>query len=696
MESGSPTKSHTPQRRVIGFASEMKSLEQWLADPGAETQLFSISGIGGIGKTTLLIEMADKSRHSSALTLWLDGQGELSTSGAFLSSIEEALINEYGRVRSPEVPLLSYILSELSRQRTVLVIDNCENIERIEGWLLSSFLSKLKSASVLLIVASRSGLPVKWFTNPFWGTRIQSFPLKLFTRDEVLEYLRGSGLEAEVQLDIAQRTEGHPLLLALTVDLLRSQEGQTRSRLNEIPSILSTEMLREVASPTLYQALSVLSLLPAANQQLLNDLLEVPIDASNYLALHNLSFVRVTQQGLSLHHVVSRLLRDDFVQRNPEQFQILRQQVFKLLAEQFHAADKRRQIHIAAYVLELYREYLPTAHAYVDFSSILKPGEPKPFQPEDLPDLHRFLAASLAQSDWQSELTQADDYHDLLEDIAKHCPEGICVVRNENGIPLAFCAGFRLHALTLPILKRYAPQFIPILGDEAELLRQLPPEAADSICVLLAAVDVRQSLYRPEELGALLMQQWLIDLTSGWRGIMVTADPQLNTLLPILGFQESERIHSLDSSEMEMIKWVLDFRHTTFDVWVQNVIRQTEPAANERMTPQVNRTTVAIDGNAIKPILQHLFHPDKLEQMPTVKQLNMTGAALQKRVEEILAADHPPYPLTLLEQRILIESFLQKNRNKNQLAEAFHMSRTTFYRHSKLAMNNLAYVLTHS
>ncbi|GJM73789.1 hypothetical protein HMSSN036_60050 [Paenibacillus macerans] len=61
----------------------MNSLEQWLADPGRELRLFSVSGIGGIGKTTLLTEMFHKAKQASLLTVWLDGQSELTTSGVF-------------------------------------------------------------------------------------------------------------------------------------------------------------------------------------------------------------------------------------------------------------------------------------------------------------------------------------------------------------------------------------------------------------------------------------------------------------------------------------------------------------------------------------------------------------------------------------------------------------------------------------
>lgn len=694
MESLSTEKNEIARRQVIGFSREMNSLEQWLADPGRELRLFSVSGIGGIGKTTLLTEMFHKAKQASLLTVWLDGQSELTTSGVFLSSLEMSLQSEYGRFRDPEVPLLPYLIAELSKQRSVLVMDNCERLDLIESWLLSSFLPRLKDAGALLVIASRNGLPLKWRTNPLWAGRIQTFPLKLFSREEIHEYLQDSDLEEAVQKEIAQKTEGLPLLLATIVDWRRSREGDVR----EIPSMLSAEFLKEAASPSLYQALTVLSLLPAADQPAINLLLDEPLSASGYFELGKLSFIRSTPYGLALHHVVARLLREEHARRNPSQFQQLRLDVFKLLAEQFRLADKRRQMQIAAHVLELYREFLPAAHAYADFSSTLKPQEHSPYRAEDLPHLQRFLAWSISHSDWQSELVDPQKYHELLETIAAKHPEGVFVVRDPGGVPLAFCAGFWLHAGTMPLMERCAPRLLSILGEEAPALRRLPAEAADTICVLLAAVNSRHPLYGPEELGALLMRQWLIFMTRGFKGINITADPHLSSLFSLLGFKETGRIKPEGPAETgELTRWELDFRQAAFEEWVQNVIRQTGPADNAPNVPLPEAgqsASVAIDGRAVKQMLEHLYDTEQLERIPAVRALRLPAAAAQKYALDLLTAEPPAYPLTKTEQQILMASYLQKEWNKNELAARFHMSRATFYRHSRTALEHFALALT--
>lgn len=687
---------YVPRRHIVGFTRELASFKQWLTDSNSTTSLFDVSGIGGIGKTTLLLEMTKAAAQAGILTLWLDGQSELATSGAFLSGLEASLEIEYGRQREPGLPLLSFVVGELTRQRSVLLIDNCSRLTGIEGWLMSSFLPKLTGAEVLFVMASRGGLPIQWHTSPYWGHRIQAFPLSLLTRAEVLDYLHRCGLDDMLRTEIARKTEGLPLLLAMTADMLYSRQSNpdAGAGLGEIPGRLSADILREAASPDLYQALSVLSLLPAADQATLNRILDAPLEAADYYALGNLSFVRRTACGLTLHHVIAGLLRSDFAQRDADQFQVRRQQAFQLLVEQFRLADIRQQRGIAAHILELYREFLPSAHAYADFSTALNPGVHTPFRPEDLDSLQQLLAAAISPTNWQSELVHAQEYSALLDDIARYSPEGICIVRDDSGAPLAFCAGFWLHGSTLSMLDRYAPGILALLSDEQATLRTLPRELTDTLCVLLAAVDVRHPLYGPEELGALLMRQWLVEMTSGLRGIMITADPQLKGLFQNLGFQKMGHIKlNGTEAEGELTRWELDFRHQTFDKWVKEIIRQTGPAGLPALISR-NEPRAKVDGSAAKQILELLFCGDEMDQLPVVQTLGLRGSDVRNCVQNMLTTNEAPYPLTQLDQSILRAVYLQRNRNKNQLADDFHMSRTTFYRHSLQALEHMGHVLT--
>ncbi|NUU77753.1 bacterio-opsin activator [Paenibacillus xylanilyticus] len=679
-----------PAPYIVGFAQELQMLTNWLASFNVESQIFSISGIGGIGKTTLLTEMAAEARRCSTVTLWLDGQICLQTPGAFLSHVEMSLETEYGRTRPADTPLLAHVVAELTHQRTVVVIDNCEKIDRIDSWLLSRLLPLLAASEFLLIVASRAGLPVQWNTNPLWVNRIHSFSLELLTRQEVHEYVQSSGLPLQVQKDIVHKIDGHPLLLALTVDMLRRKGREREEYEHQLPRILSAEILKEATSPYMYEALQMLSLFPAADQTMLNQLLDHPLSAVDYMALSTLSCVRPGAGGLSLHQLVSRMLREDYKTRDPGHYQLMRSRALELLAERYPSVNKLLQMQIAAHTLELYREQLPTAHSYADFSIARQREQEQQmvFESDDLPYLQRFLAASLSRSDWQSELIENGQYSSLLDDIAKHVPEGIRVIRNADRVPLAFCAGLWLHAKTVSILEQYAPNEMKMLGEAIHLARSLPPEAADTICILLAAVDVEQASYRPEELGGMLFQSWLIDAMNGLRSIIPTADRQLNTLLPHLGFEELTMTAQPNAWD-DMHIWELDFRQASFEVWVRRILRQ-KVQTSGFIAQEVPRV---LSWNEVRQMLQHIYDDTLLEEMATLKAMGCGGVMVRELVVSILYADQPTDPLTALGQRILRESYLHNNYRKTELAEALHMSRATFYRHLRQAYKQLGHVI---
>ncbi|WP_209873460.1 hypothetical protein [Paenibacillus silagei] len=400
--------------------------------------------------------------------------------------------------------------------------------------------------------------------------------------------------------------------------------------------------------------------------------------------------MRTSMNGLCLHQLVSRMLREDYQRRDPGQYHRMRSRTLELLTGVFPASNTLQQMQIAAHVLELYREQLPIAGTYTDFSAVRTQERQREYEPGDLPYLHRFLEASLARSDWQSELIAAGEHHALLEDIAAQDPGSIVVLCNSSGIPLGFSAGLRLHALTLPLLDRYAPAHRELLGELAGSLYSLPAEAADTLFILLAAVDTEQPYYQPEELGAMLLQSWLVYTSGGLRTIVATADNQLNLLLPLLGFQEQIQSRPKQAAPTGLIVWDLDFRQVTFEVWVQRVFQLAVQAPEAVLAEEPQ----SLDWKDVKQIVQHLYKDALLEEIPLVQRLGLAGEYVRQQVQHILTDKQPPYPLTELEQSLLRESYLQKNYRKSQLAEAFHMSRTTFYRHSRLAFIHLGHVLT--
>lgn len=694
---------------------EHQQVVEWLKTHPVNTQILCVAGIAGIGKTTLMMDMASRAREARARVLWLDCRTNARLPVDFLTSLDVALQMEYGVFRDPDTPLLSHIANVLSNQKSLLFMDNCEEIDLIESWLLSSFLPRLDPHDILLVIASRSGLPVKWLTNPDWRSRIDTFQLDVFSEQELRAYLQPYALSNQNVERIAQQTKGHPLSVALAVESIQLRDRDASGVADLISGVISAEVLKEVTNASLHDALQALSFLPIANQTELAKLTQRPLQLSEYHALARLSFINSSPRGLSLHEVVKQLLRQDLQQRDPATCVKLCKDTIRLLAEQYPSVHSAEQVQIASHVLQLYLWLMPTRHSYADFSSHPKIGPHQPFRNDDLPRLHRFLEDSLQAGTWQCELIAKGQHHTLLDALAEHCPEGIRVVRSETGIPLCFSASLWLHEDTWPVLDTYTTAKVSdALREEETDLRRLPREFMDSILVLLTAVDIHHPIYQPEELGVLSFEDWFTFLGVGSRSIVISGDPLLNSLLLMFGCQE---LRYVDHSPNKLLVSQLDFRNAKFPLWVQSMLQELDEQ-NSAITIQfseggpenlaghnpenrgdsvVNQgvsdnegTLKQISVQDMEKMLRSLQDSGALEQTRCAQQLELSGLELQHRIQSLLTMETPAFPLTSLYQAILRESFLVDDVGKALLAERFHMSRTTFYRHSRRAMAQLA------
>lgn len=621
-KSDAPVQPSGPARSFIGRSQDLDDLRSWLGTPRAPSQIVSISGIGGIGKTTLMSEMAEVCRRASVKVVWLDGRTFARRSTDFLSGIEMILEQEYGASRQGTASTLDSILRFFETHRTVVFIDNCEDLTSVEGWLLSRFIPQLPKHNHLFVLASKSGLPLSWRTNPTTHGLMRSRTLHLFTTSEAKDYLNYHKIPTTMMETIIARAQGHPLSLALAVDAFHNQNPENALHLVEnIPNLVSAEILQEVTSPSIFEALQVLSILSDARFADLHNLIP-SFQIGDYRQLSKLSFVRAVGQELTMHDVVARMLRQDFQTRDKRAFQAYCRRAMMYLAAQYASVEKRTQMRIAARFLTLYLELMPMRYAYADFPFAPRFDEYRGFQMDDLPHLHRILEGAMAKGTWQCELIRPGTHHALLDDIAKHCPEGIRVVRSETNVPLTLGAAIWLRPDTVSLLQRYAPRFITeVLGREPagdsepargparapepagdsqstgdseperarestgdsepaefnwarQALNNLPQDDPDSLCVLLAAVDMEHPVYRPEVLGVLSFQDWYKVVSTGVRSLVATRDAHLIHLSTEFGYRKIQQLPNFGQEDISILE--LDFRNEKFPVWARAMLQQME------------------------------------------------------------------------------------------------------------------------
>ncbi len=226
--SGNLPKALTP---FIGREPELAALAQLVHDP--QCSLITIVGPGGIGKTRLVIEAANRQRNLFPDGVWFVPLDPVSSAEYIIPAIADALDFRFQDPAKPQEQLLKY----LRNKNGLLVLDNVEHLMNGVG-LFSEILQS--SLHIKLLVTSRERLNLLYE----WVFEINGLPIPPDDRAEQFEeyssvalFLQsarraqtGFKLRADERrwvLNICQTMEGMPLGIELSaswVGLLSCEE----------------------------------------------------------------------------------------------------------------------------------------------------------------------------------------------------------------------------------------------------------------------------------------------------------------------------------------------------------------------------------------------------------------------------------------------------------------------------------------
>jgi len=353
----------------VNREAELTLFRHALSTEELKWNIFEIWGIAGIGKTFLLRRCLDICHEMNLPAALIDAylienhsinrftqsvvmELELSGYKGFFEKYKQ-LRNEYVRVRaemldvSPSTHVangsdrrllfdaraaldqeFAFALNAIADEygRLVLAIDSFERLlgTSAERWLREFFIPRA-SAHILIIVSGRTRLGREWEQ---WRPIAQSIELQPFSARAVVEFLHRrvplEDCDESAVAEVLEFTQGHPLALALLTDLMPEGVSLTRlpTTVGEISTVL-TERLTQSLAPPARVMLEALSILPAADEDILTYLLsDESIEVSAQLkSLYEFSFVRVGSQGsLQLHDVVKGILAEGLRARSPSRY----------------------------------------------------------------------------------------------------------------------------------------------------------------------------------------------------------------------------------------------------------------------------------------------------------------------------------------------------------------------------------------
>ena len=293
------------EARFVGRSEELRLFDE-LFVPEPPVSVVHVHGPGGIGK--------------SALTRAVARMGETRGWRPFLVE---------GRDLPPKPDALEAALSGArDEERPLIVFDTYERLGALDGYLRGQLLPALSEKAIVLCVGRRRP-SAAWFQDG-WETVVRAVALRPLPDEEAAELLRSRGIDDESDVRvIASWAAGSPLALTLAAEAAASDEPWRLDHAAAEPErvkLLVRRLVDAEVSPERLAVLEVASMPRVTTAALLRDVLgDAAASSLDWLA--GLSFVEPLRDGVTLHDLVRRAVRNDLRTREPEREKLLRRRV---------------------------------------------------------------------------------------------------------------------------------------------------------------------------------------------------------------------------------------------------------------------------------------------------------------------------------------------------------------------------------
>jgi hypothetical protein len=308
------------RQRFVGRATELAFFDSLLVDdPPANVVL--VHGPGGIGKSTLLREVARRGRERGRSPRIVDARDLAPVPG----QIEQAL---HG-VDADTLPLVMF--------------DTYERMTAAGAYLRERLLPSLPDRS-LVILAGRSAPEAEWFQGGWEGVTVE-YELQPLARQDALTLLEERGIEdEELQGELLGWSGRSPLALTLAADAVQAGGSWNPQRIEDRPELVRA-LIRHLARTELdggnLDVIAVAALARATTRGLLDEVLPDVDAAPAEEWLQSRSFAEQTNVGVTLHDIVRKAVRADLRLRDPERERELRRRIADHLYARAIAGEPR-------------------------------------------------------------------------------------------------------------------------------------------------------------------------------------------------------------------------------------------------------------------------------------------------------------------------------------------------------------------
>ena len=199
-------------------------------------RLVTLTGVGGVGKTRLALEVAGRLVDEFPDGVWFFELAAVTDPAA----VPDAVATVLGIIQQPGKSVAESVAAALEGRVRLLVFDNCEHLLDAAADLIEAILAA--SAATKIVATSREGLGVA--DERLWpvpsldvGAGVDSAAVALFVeraQNVSPRFAVGDAREAAAVVEISRRLDGIPLAIELAASRMASMTaGEVRDRLDQ-------------------------------------------------------------------------------------------------------------------------------------------------------------------------------------------------------------------------------------------------------------------------------------------------------------------------------------------------------------------------------------------------------------------------------------------------------------------------------
>jgi hypothetical protein len=640
-------------QRFVGREKELAFFDSlFVEDPPAQVVL--VHGPGGIGKSTLLREVARRGTRAGWTSRVVEGRDLAPVPG----EIEHAL----GDVAGDEQPLILF--------------DTYERMAAADGWLRGRLLPSLPARSVV-VLAGRTAPEPAWFQDG-WERLAVELKLEALPPDAALALVRAHGLtDDDLGRQLVAWADGLPLALSLAADAARLDGGSwAPERIHEHPNLVQA-ILHRIARTELdggnLDVAAVAAIARSCDARLLRDVLPDVDPDEAYEWLRSRTFAERVGAGVTLHEIVRQAMRADLRARDPERDRELRRRI----ADHLYARGLRVGTRTIVDLAELLDNKAVRWGFGVDGSTTYRSDL---WREDDAPAAQdRFLIKPSGAAWWRETepiLQQAPDRVVTVRDALDHLCGLAIAVTPENAPPVAetdICLGpWLAHAR-----REHPGEQVLLWRDSIDFVAH-GDMSSPVLSILNTAAIMRSGLTNP---------RWSYIPIDPTNDAAVAFAQAVNTLhldeLDVAFDAKVVQCHRVDHGDAGLLGGVR--------AAVYGELGLAPPTNGDGPSPTAP-APVAITVQVVRDALRSLDQPLELAASPLARGTapEERAASVRGEIEDAVAHGFGDSPDEQLLRRVIQRGYLDPSGSHELAADELHVSRATYFRRLRGASQRVA------